>query len=275
MHRSHSLRTRRLALGVAAIGIGSAMLLTPTGAGASGESRIDVEFTASGIGGDCVPASTALLTRTLMAYPDNTADAFVLRIHVAKPLCDPIDATAAVYKMPGGGEAWPQTLLETKAVRLQAAGDTVVTFAKGCDPTQFDVVTGATPPVISPTGDKHGPLLFPTDTGTSLQFPGGTGCVTSTTAPTTIPNVVLPSTTLASSTGSSTTSPSTTPTTVQAPLLTTPVTPGTSDGPGVSDEEVQDLATTGANSGPLTMIGLGLVLMGTAFVISIRRPATR
>lgn len=107
-----------------------------------------------------------------------------LTIIVDEPLCSPIDATAAIYKMPGGGETWPQTLDETLDFTLQEAGRTVVTFTKTCDPVQFDVVVGDTPPVIAPLGEWHGPLLFPFDVNTSFQH---MGCEPEVAAATTVP----------------------------------------------------------------------------------------
>ena len=99
------------------------------------------------------------------------------------PLCSRINVIAAIYQMPGNGVAWPQTLLETAPFTLREPGVTEVIFAKTCTPAQFDVITGATPPVISPLGPWHGPLLFPFDTSTSLQWFGcGPTTSTSTTS---------------------------------------------------------------------------------------------
>lgn len=106
----------------------------------------------------------------------STAQAFQIRITVARRLCAPVGATAAVYAMPSYSAAWPQTLVERRVVTLQEPGTYVVSFAKGCAPQQFDLIAGTaasvTPPVISPTGIWHGPLLFPFDLSTSLQWRG-------------------------------------------------------------------------------------------------------
>jgi len=118
--------------------------------------------------GPCSPIpATALIN-----YVGSTDEEFILKIVAQDPLCDAIEATAAIYGMPGNGEAWPQTLVETLDFRIKEAGEYVVTFTKTCDPVQFDVITGDTPPVIAPLGEWHGPMLFPFDTNTSLQHWG-------------------------------------------------------------------------------------------------------
>ncbi len=108
--------------------------------------------------------------------PGSTAQEFRIRIRVARRLCAPVGATAAVYAMPSYSTAWPQTLSERKVVTLQEPGTYVVSFAKGCAPQQFDLLAGTaastTPQVIAPTGPWHGPLLFPFDLATSLQWRG-------------------------------------------------------------------------------------------------------
>ena len=118
--------------------------------------------------GECndTPASV------LRDYRGGDDEEWHIRIHVDEPLCTPIEATAAIYGMPGNGEAWPQTLIETLDFTLQEAGVTLVTFTKTCDPVQFDVIVGDTPPVIAPLGEWHGPLLFPFDVNTSFQHWG-------------------------------------------------------------------------------------------------------
>lgn len=118
--------------------------------------------------GNCSPVpATALIN-----YVGSTDEAFTLKIVAQDPLCSAIEATAAIYGMPGNGEAWPQTLVETLDFTIKDAGEYVVTFTKTCDPVQFDVITGDTPPVIAPLGEWHGPMLFPFDTNTSLQHWG-------------------------------------------------------------------------------------------------------
>lgn len=143
-------------------------------------SNIQIVHTPSGGGGLCLPAALALRQST-----SSDATTFRLTIRVTAPLCSRIDAVAAIYQMPGNGVAWPQNLLETAPFSLKAPGTTEVIFTKTCTPVQFDVVTGATPPTISPTGAWHGPLLFPFDTSTSLQWWGcGPTTSTSTTSTT-------------------------------------------------------------------------------------------
>jgi hypothetical protein len=105
----------------------------------------------------------------LRSSSDADATTFRLRITVTAPLCAPVTATAAVYGMPEDGRAWPQHLLETVDFVLHEPGVTEVRFTRDCAPTQFDVLTGATPPVIAPWAEWHGPLLFPFDTSTALQ----------------------------------------------------------------------------------------------------------
>lgn len=120
----------------------------------------------------CLPALFALRNA-----PIDTPTSFTLRIEVTAPLCDPVRAAGVVYEMPGKGVAWPQTLLERRDVTLQQPGIVEVSFAKGCTPAQFDVITGGSPPTVSPTGPWHGPLLFPVDTGTAMQYWGdGPAC---------------------------------------------------------------------------------------------------
>ena len=143
------------------------------------ESSIQIVQTPSGGGGICLPPALAMRQSTR-----SDATTFRLTIRVTAPLCSRVNAIAVIYKMPGNGVAWPQTLLETAPFTLREPGVTEVIFTKTCTPVQFDVVTGATPPVISPTGAWHGPLLFPFDTSTSLQW-FGCGPTTSTSTTTT------------------------------------------------------------------------------------------
>jgi len=106
----------------------------------------------------------------------STPQAFQIRITLARRLCAPVGATAAVYTMPSYSTAWPQTLFERQVVTLLEPGTYVVSFTKGCAPQQFDLIAGTaasvTPPVVAPTGPWHGPLLFPFDLATSLQWRG-------------------------------------------------------------------------------------------------------
>jgi hypothetical protein len=113
------------------------------------------------------------------------ATTFRLTVRVTTTLCSRINAVAAIYKMPGNGVAWPQELADTAPFSLKEPGITEVIFTKGCEPVQFDVIVGATPPVISPLGPWHGPLLFPFDLSTSLQWWGCGPPPTTTTSTTT------------------------------------------------------------------------------------------
>lgn len=174
-----------VALCIAAMTSGAVGAAQGTGASSSAAaaapSQITIVQTPSGGGGLCLPPIFSLQSATA-----SDATSFTLQITVTAPLCDRLNVVAAVYRMPGDGVAWPQQLLETKGFTLKEPGVTVVTFAKTCDAVQFDVVTGATPPEISPLGPWHGPLLFPFDTSTAEQFWGcGPTPTTTTTTPTT------------------------------------------------------------------------------------------
>ncbi len=162
--------------GVAAAGASPA---TPSAGGAATQgssSSIQVIQTPSGGGLPfCLPPALALRQST-----SSTASTFRVRITVSTRLCAPLQAAAVVYAMPSTTVAWPQTLKERVNFTLLEAGVTDVIFTKACEPVQFDVLTGATPQVISPTGPYHGPLLFPFDLSTSLQY---RGCVSPTTVP--------------------------------------------------------------------------------------------
>lgn len=144
---------------------------------------ISVVTTPAATTGPCLPAPFAL-RQDVRDEPGS----FTLRIHVTAPPCEPIPAAAVVYGMPGGGVAWPQTLRQRRDLVIDRPGTVEVTFAKGCDPVQFDVITGASPATISPWGPWHGPMLFPFDTGTARQYWGqGPAC-----PPPVIPEFPLP-----------------------------------------------------------------------------------
>lgn len=165
-------------IAVGALGAMPDVSATPAASAPAPESNIQIVQTPSGGGGICLPPALAMRQSTR-----SDATTFRLTIRVTSPLCARVNAVAAIYKMPGNGVAWPQTLLETAPFSLREAGVTEIIFTKTCTPVQFDVITGATPPVISPTGPWHGPLLFPFDTATSLQWFGcGPTTSTSTTS---------------------------------------------------------------------------------------------
>ena len=213
---SKSTRMNRVsALSLATLVVGALMAMTVS-TGASGAAtaeqneedfatsteHISVAFTPSGAGGFCLWPALAMQQSV-----QNTPDYFRLTVAVSNDLCSPLPASAVIYEMPGNGVAWPQTLLEKVPFVIQEAGVVEITFTKDCIPAQFDTVTGATPPVISPQGPHHGPLLFPFDISTALQyFPNCTPTTSSTSST---------STTSTSSTTSSTSTTSTTTTTSQ------------------------------------------------------------
>jgi hypothetical protein len=142
--------------------------------------------------------SEAIITRTLSYSLHQDPNTFTIALHLSERLCAPIEATAVVYVMPGEGLAWPQTLAGSRPLTLQEPGSTVVHFTKGCDPAQFEVVTGEVPPIIQPTNAPA--LLFPGNVDTALQWWGGNDCPptststssTSTTTTTTIPDPDVP-----------------------------------------------------------------------------------
>lgn len=181
-------RTSIITAAVIAVALAFAGLLAPGTVGAQpeqgSEASIEIVQTPSGGGGFCLPAALAMRQST-----SNDATTFRLRITITAPLCSRINAVAAIYSMPGNGVAWPQTLQQTKSFTLREPGVTEVIFTKGCDPVQFDVITGSTPQTIAPWGQWHGPLLFPFDPSTSYQYwgcgPPPTTTTTSSTSSTT------------------------------------------------------------------------------------------
>jgi hypothetical protein len=272
-------------LAAAALAVASAL-----GAGTAGAEPVDgesgsitVEQTPAPGGELCLPFPLGV--SHLVA---DTPESFALVIDVAFPLCPPVEAHAVVYAMPGGGVAWPQVLAEKVTFTLASPGRTVVTFAKGCDPVQFDVVTGATPDVIAPDGAWHGPLLFPFDLGTSLQwFGGGPGCgtTTTTTSTTTTTTSTTSTTTTTTEPTTTTTEPSTTSTSEPQVQGTTTVAPSDTAGLGapvsveaatlnpVDAPPAAALALTGGRPGPLLVPGIGFLLSGLALSLLARRRA--
>ena len=218
----------------------------------------------------CMPASQAL---SYTAFSD--ASTFRLQVRASAPLCDPVSATAAIYAMPADGSVWPQTLSETKAFTISGASLTEITFVKDCTPAQFDVVTGGTPQVISPLGEKHGPLLIP-DTGTAYQDPGAVCEPVATTVPastTTSPNATTTSV-AGTVVGNTTTTAvvvagiSTTPTTAPPRVLDT----STDRSSGSSSPS--ELAVTGSSSSSMAYGGVGLFVAGVLMVVASRRRLT-
>lgn len=237
---------------------GLAVMLAPAGAAeGDAESAITITQTPSDGGGACVPAPLGLTYTTA-----NDATTFTLRITAASAPCTPIDAKAVVYAMPGNGEMWPQTLSEVAPFTISEAGVTEIVFAKGCNPVQFDVLTGDTPQEISPLGAWHGPLLFPFDTATSLQYFGDPSCnPTTTTASTTTTPEVNGSTTVPVS--------STAPPPEVESATTVPVANANANG----NAEAAQLALTGSRSstGWGALVGASMVVAGGALLLLSRR----
>ena len=195
----------------------------------------------------CVYPAIAVATNA-MRYTYATSDKeFSLEITLDRPLCDPLEASAVIYSMPGNGVAWPQKLKQAEKFTLKSAGTTKIVFTKTCDPVQFDVVTGETPEVITPLTAPM--LLFPFDIKTAEQW---WGCplptTTTTVAPTTVPK---PTTTV----------PVTT-TTAPKPV----VLPAVVEQPEPVIGEAAVLANTGRNTMPLVTVGISLVLAGIALL---------
>lgn len=260
-----SFGASRLAVGVSAVAAGLALMLTPLGASgqvtADAESAITVVQTPSG-GGDCVDPTLALTNGTLSVYPYSDTSVFRLSVHASAPLCSPLTAKATVYAMPANGDQWPQTLVESKTITIQEAGDTVITFAKACDRVQYDLVSGDVPAVLN-TGFDH-TLLFLGNLETAFQHVGnGPDCqqASTTAAPTTTAAVT---TTTAAVLGSTTVAGPTT--TIRSSVLAATTVPS-----GSSPNNA-GLAVTGTTtSGPIALMGGGLVFMGVAFMLASRR----
>lgn len=227
------------------------------GAQTPSPSAISIEQTPGESDLPCSPGALGL-TRSV----HNDADAFTLTVRAAAAPCSPIEAKAVVYAMPGNGGQWPQTLVEVVPFTIDVAGVTEITFEKGCDPVQFDVLTGETPQQIAPTGPWHGPLLFPFDIDTSHQHFGNPDCTTTSTtaAPTssTVPEV-LGSTTLPVTS-------STAPVQVAAET-TVPV-----DNADVETAAAPaKLALTGSNSTTGLLLGGALLAVGVVLLLVARR----
>ena len=196
----------------------------------------------------CVYPAIAVATNA-MRYTYATSDKeFSLEITLDRPLCDPLEASAVIYSMPGNGVTWPQKLKQVEKFTLKSAGTTKIVFTKTCDPVQFDVVTGETPEVITPLTAPM--LLFPFDIKTAEQW---WGCP--------LPTTVVPTTT---------TVPKSTTTTTTVPVTTTQpkpvVLPAVVEQPEPVIGEAAVLANTGRNTMPLVAVGISLVLAGIALL---------
>lgn len=256
---------QRTVAAAALLVLGLAAVAAPAGAaeGDPAESAITITQTPSGAGGVCVPPPLGLSYTTA-----NTPESFTLRVIVKAPPCSPIEAKAVVYAMPTNG-AWPQTLSEVVPFTISEAGVTEIVFAKECSPAQFDVLTGATPQVISPLGAWHGPLLFPFDTTTSLQYFGDPSCNPTTTTTTTIPSVV---TSVPEVNGSTTVPGASSVPAEVASVTTVPVVAAQVAG---TTQEPAELALTGSNTRWGALLGAGLIASGAAMlVLARRRPPT-
>ena len=188
---------------------------------------------------------------------------FQVIITLDAPLCEPVEAVAAAYLMPPRGNpwpadwwevaqdtwwpnffppipdgfpapptpdtsyAWPQELATYEYFTLGDAGDTVITFLKGCDPLQFDVIRseGAgvdadAPQFIDPaSGDMHGPLLFPPTYGfgaggSAVQYYPPRGCDRRTTTDDDPGETTTTTTTTASTTTTTASATTSTPPTI-------------------------------------------------------------
>lgn len=265
-----SIRTSRLAVGTASLACGLAMLFAPVGASGQAvqaSSHVTITQTPNETQPEtCVPAVLAVANDTVKLVSSlNTDTTFEVVIYASTRLCEPLEAKAVLYKMPGNpnaGPAWPQTLQEVKNFSIQDNGETRVTFSKDCDPVQYDIITGLTPETIQ-SGVDHGPLLFPLDPRAAYQHPGlrTDQCVGPTSTAASSTTTTSTTTTTAVVRGSSTVAPTT-------KVLGATTIPSTSNRAGVSDT---GLAVTGATSRPLALIGTGLVLIGVAALLSTRR----
>ena len=285
MATQHSSPLMRLA-GISALVVGTLLFVVAGSGSASAQtdppaapSAVDVEFTPAPSQEGCVPFPVGV-TQT----PGNTGEAFTLRIRISRTLCSTVGATAAVYAMPSSAEAWPQTLVERVPFEMKESGTVLITFTKSCAPQQFDVIAGTsesvTPPTIAPTGPWHGPLLFPFDLGTTLQWPGcrpprttttsttttSTTSTTSTTVPTTVPTTSVPTSTTTSTTVPTTTLPLAPPE-VQGE---TTVAPPPAQVLGVQQTNA-NLAFTGVGTKP-AMFGAVLIAFGLFFMLLGRKP---
>lgn len=269
--RKHRIRrTRRLAVGVACLGSGAALMLTPmaaSGAPSILDGAPQINITQTPVDPqpvDCVAPELAVLNPSVLTnFVSADSAEFRVTIRAFQPLCAPLTATAAVYSMPGGlAQPWPQTLKDSTTFTIREAGDTVVTFLKDCDPVQFDVLAGAFAPPRLDTGFDH-QLLFLADLNTSYQHPGISSdeCVESTTtvAPTTTAEVVTTTTAAVQGT-----------TTIAEPAPTSVLGNTTIPSSSNTGTSPSALAATGSTTTPLALIGGGLVLIGVASLVASR-----
>jgi hypothetical protein len=252
------------------------LLAAPTAAGAAEpDPYISVSHVKGPGSQTCLPARQAASGATT-----NTSQAFTLIITAVAPICEPV--TAAVYSMPSNMfYPWPQNKVESTTFDVEP-GVTTIRFVKGCEPVQFDVVTGRTPDRINPTtGPMHGPLLFEWFPWSALQHWGGTDCstdnttttstTTSTTTTTTTTTVASQTTTTVDSAVEGTTTIVGQTTTTPAPSVTPQVQSATTlaSGPSTSPSSV-GLAVTGGSSQGAFLVASAAILAGIV-LLRLRR----
>lgn len=272
-------------LGPLALAVGLMVLVAPQLASAQPAQAADpsspvVSFVAQPSSAPC-----AVFPAGVIRNVGSTATTFTVTIVVPRNLCTPVGATAAVYAMPSATVAWPQTLVSRTPFTMQQSGTYTVTFSKGCDPQQFDLIAGTsnsvTPPTIAPTGPWHGPLLFPFDTTTALQWPGNCTPTTTTTSTTSTTSTSTTSTTTSSTTSTTVPTSTTTPssTTTPGPTTTVPAdVAGETTVPTTVPVTVAGIQQSGSTLaftgvGPLpTLVGAGLIGLGLLLMMFGRRP---
>lgn len=253
---TRSGRHRRVVatVAVAAVALASFAMSGVAGGADDESSMITVSFEGKQSEGEGCAAADAM-SMTKVTKPESYS--FV--VTVKTDLCTPIDAKAAAYAMPDNRAwPWPQTLVETKDVNLGPAGVTTVTFAKDCDPVQFDLFTGAAPAKIDPFGSHHGPLLFPhkdkfNTSGSAYQYwPLRSQCEEPTPTPTPSPTP--------------TPGPTPTPTPGDVPVSVNPDTDDRPDGgPGGAAE---DSTVDGAGQPPATVESVQATKVGAELTVA-------
>ncbi|MFV0317485.1 MAG: hypothetical protein ACK5O2_11080 [Microthrixaceae bacterium] len=229
--RSNKKRTAATVVAFATMAL--AVAIVSLGGSAGGQEAgkiISIDYAAAPSQGD----GCASREDSMSMAKQTTAESYSFVVTVATDLCSPVPATAVAYAMPDNRSwPWPQRLLESEAVTFEEAGVYTISFAKACDPIQFDLVTGATPELIDPFGAHHGPLVFPhTDqyntNGSAYQYwpPRATCTPTTTTTPS---------------------GPTSSTTTSSVPVTVNPST--TIQGPGVTTPGGGTTPTVGGNSG--------------------------
>ncbi len=262
---------RALVTGVAVLGTALLAFSSGTAGAAPTEDDVTIVQTLSGATTPCVDPGSSRQTGDLTADVEDTATNFVVTVNLQTDFCNPIEVKAAIYSMPSAGGSWPQNLAVVKSFTLDEAGTTVITFTKGCEPVQFDVLTGSTPSPIHPDfGVMHGPLLFPS---TALMHFGVSPCATTPTTST----IFEPTPTVLGSTTVVTTTTTAPPVSV-APTSTPPAAvegiatvrqPPAAAPAGTEGGQVLALTGPGGING-LIVAGVLLLALGAAFVVAQR-----